>query len=142
MTKTQKVVFVGGVWDLFHVGHLNILEKAKRYGTILIVGVSTDELVLRYKGIYPVIPLAQRMRILKSLACVDFVVSQSVLADVGLLEDWDVDVFVTGEDWKDKRNPPEGYAWIKENLEMIFLPRTEGISSTSIKKELNRRPIL
>ena len=72
----------------------------------------------------------------------NIVVSQNVLADVKLLKELRADVFVTGEDWKEKKGVPEGYAWIRQNLEMIFLPRTKGISSTSIKKELNKRDLL
>ena len=135
----SKIVFVGGVWDLFHVGHLNLFQKAKEYGDTLIVGVSSHSLVFHYKGLYPVIPFNDRIKIVRNISCVDKAVAQYELADVNLLKVLKVDVFVTGDDWKDKKDPPEGYAWIKENLEMVFLPRTEGISSTSIKKELNRR---
>ena len=144
MSAGRKIVFVGGVWDLFHVGHLNILKKAKSLGDVLIVGVSTDALVYQYKKVYPVISQADRLAIISELKCVSWAVFQNELASVSLMQKLNVDIFVSGEDWKDwktwpKEKVPEGYSWIDENLEMVFLPRTSGISSTSIKKDLNCR---
>jgi len=136
MYAGQTVVFAGGVWDLFHVGHLRFLQKAKSYGDILIVAVSTDELVHRYKGVYPAFSFDERCEIVEALECVDFVVGQNELASVELLKVLDVDVFVTGDDWKDKVDEPEGYKWIRGNLQMVFLPRTEGISSSIIKGKI------
>ena len=142
MFANKKIVFVGGCFDLFHIGHLNLLQKAKECGDIVIVGVTADELVEQQKSTKPVIPLKERMQIIESLSCVDFVVAQDKLADVDLLKRLFVDVFISGSDWENKKDEPEGYEWIRNNLEMIFLPRTEGISSTSIKQELNKRKLL
>ena len=144
MFAGKKIVFVGGAWDLFHVGHLRILKRAKPLGDTMVVGVSSDELVYRYKGMSPIIPLLDRMSILRSLSVVDFVVEQKELADPTLLQKCGVDVFVSGSDWQDKsaEEEPEGYAWIRENLSMVFLPRTPNISSSSIKQELNKRNLL
>jgi len=113
-----------------------MLQKAKSYGDVLIVAVSTDELVFRYKNVYPVFSFDERREIVRAISCVDFVVGQNELANVRLLASLDVDVFVTGKDWENKDNPPYGYEWIKDNLEMIFLPRTEGVSSSIIKSKI------
>ena len=144
MYANKTIVYAGGCFDLFHVGHLNLFQRARTFGDILIAGVSTDELVQSYKATRPVISLIDRLRIIESLKCVDIVVVQDKLADVELLKKLAVDVFITGSDWKDMdpKDEPEGYAWIRENIEMAFVPRTEGVSSTSIKQKLNLRELL
>jgi len=142
MYANKTIVYAGGCFDLFHVGHLNLLQKAKTLGDILIVGVSTDELVQSYKITRPVISLIDRIRIIESLNCVDIVVVQDKLADVDFLKELLVDIYVTGSDWKDMKDEPAGFAWIRENIEMAFLPRTEDVSSTTIKQELNLRELL
>jgi len=139
MFGDKKVVFAGGVFDLFHIGHLHLLQRAKTLGDILIVGVSSDVLAFSYKHSLPIISEGDRVEIVRNISCVDMVVIQNELASVRLIQKLFVDVFVSGDDWKNKVDVPEGYKWIRENLEMVFLPRTEGIDSSSIKEELNRR---
>lgn len=73
-TGEEKHVYTAGVFDLFHLGHLRLLERAAEYGTTLTVGVSTDELVLSYKGQAPVVPFDERCAIIGALRCVDNVV--------------------------------------------------------------------
>ena len=70
MKKKETIVYTSGTWDLFHIGHLNILEKSAALGDKLIVGVSTDELIYNYKGIKPVIPFEQRLRIVEAIGVV------------------------------------------------------------------------
>lgn len=132
MPDGSKIVFVGGVWDLFHVGHLKMLQRARAYGDTLIVGVSTDELVFQYKKVHPVFSFDDRTAIIDALSCVDRAVSQSKLADVPLLQLLNVGVFVTGDDWRNREDLPSGYEWIRDNIRMVFLPRTSGISSSGI----------
>ena len=85
--KEKKVrVFTSGSFDLFHIGHLNILEKSALLGDELIVGVSTDELIQHYKGMPPIIPFEQRMRIVSSIKCVTKVVKQVKLTEIAQLE--------------------------------------------------------
>lgn len=134
MFAEQKIVFIGGVWDLFHIGHLNAIEKAKTFGDILIVAVSTDELIYSYKNIFPVFSFKERLAIITALSCVDIAIGQTRLADVDLLKALKVDIFVTGTDWKNKSVP--GYFWIKENIKMKYISRTKGISSSVIKSKL------
>ena len=135
MAKQNKVVFTSGSWDLFHVGHLNILEKSREFGDMLIVGVSTDALIADYKGLPPVVPFDQRCRIVDSVKGVDRVVKQEVLTDIRQLIAYNVDVVVIGDDWKDRHLP--GLDWMREQgKEVVYLPYTEGISTTQIKRRI------
>lgn len=136
MFAEKTVVFIGGVWDLFHIGHLKAIKLAKTFGDILIVGVSTDELVYTYKNLSPIFSFEERFAIVDALFCVDHTIKQTRLANVNLLKALKVDVFVTGIDWKSKSVP--GYAWIRENIRMEYIPRTKGISSSTIKTKLGR----
>ena len=91
--KEKKVrVFTSGSFDLFHIGHLNILEKSALLGDELIVGVSTDELIQHYKGMPPIIPFEQRMRIVSSIKCVTKVVKQVKLTEIAQLERENIDI--------------------------------------------------
>lgn len=134
MKKKEVIVYTSGTWDLFHIGHLNILEKSAALGDKLIVGVSSDELIYEYKGIKPVIPFEQRMRIVESIGVVSQVVRQDILTDIHQLKEFDVDIVTIGDDWKNKYL--EGLEWMKSQSgkKVVYLPYTGGISTTSIKK--------
>ncbi|MDE6877795.1 MAG: adenylyltransferase/cytidyltransferase family protein [Odoribacter sp.] len=134
MKKKEVIVYTSGTWDLFHIGHLNILEKSAALGDKLIVGVSSDELIYEYKGIKPVIPFEQRMRIVESIGVVSQVVRQDILTDIRQLKEFDVDIVTIGDDWKNKYL--EGLEWMKSQSgkKVVYLPYTGGISTTSIKK--------
>lgn len=129
-----KTVYTSGSWDLFHVGHLNVLERSRALGDRLIVGVSTDELIEEYKGVKPVIPYEQRFRIVESLACVDRVVEQKVLTDIRQLKEHSVDVVTIGDDWENRYL--EGLEWMKKHGEVVYLPYTGGVSTTEIKRNI------
>lgn len=132
----KKVVFIGGCWDLFHIGHLNILQRAAAMGDTLVVGVNADELVEREKGMKPAISFEHRYRIIEALKCVDIVIKQTVKTDIGQLKEYKVNIVVVGEDWEGKY--VEGLEWMKKHGEVVYLPRTGGISSTEIKQRLNK----
>ena len=101
--QEKKVrVFTSGSFDLFHVGHLNILERSAALGDELIVGVSTDELIQHYKGMPPVIPFEQRMRIVSSIKCVTKVVKQVKLTEIAQLQREGIDIVTIGDDWENK----------------------------------------
>ena len=103
MNNKKKIrVFTSGTFDLFHVGHLNILEKSANLGDELIVGVSTDELIEEYKGMKPIIPFEQRIRIVESIGCVTKVVKQVKLTEIAQLQREEIDIVTIGDDWKDK----------------------------------------
>lgn len=135
--ENKKVrVFTSGSFDLFHIGHLNILEKSAALGDELIVGVSTDELIEKYKGMKPIIPFEQRFRIVSSIKCVTKVVKQVKLTEVAQLQREQIDIVTIGDDWKGKYL--EGLEWMKSQpgKEVVYFPYTPGISTTTIKRKI------
>lgn len=93
------VVYTVGTFDMLHVGHLALLEHCRRLGSIVAVGVASDRVVHSYKPNRPIIPLNQRMQMLKALRCVDIVRPYFELEYVSGCEAVDADIFVVGEDW-------------------------------------------
>ena len=137
--KRFKVGYTTGTFDLFHVGHLNILEKAKENCEYLIVGVSTDELVKEYKGESPVISFEDRIRIIRALKCVDKAIPQQTMNKLDVLEDIQYDVLFHGDDWKNT----EMYNEIEEklaekNISCVYFPYTKSISTQSIKEKVKK----
>ena len=132
----MKRVFTSGSFDLFHVGHLNILEKSAALGDELIVGVSTDELIEKYKGTKPIIPFEQRFRIVQSIKCVTKVVKQVKLTEIAQLQRENIDIVTIGDDWVDKYL--EGLEWMKQQpgKEVVYFPYTPGVSTTIIKRQI------
>src|SRR5690625_473291 len=98
--KQYKIGYTTGVFDLFHVGHLNILKRAKEQCEYLIVGVSTDELVMEYKHKQPVIPYTERIEIVAGIKYVDKVVPQITREKFVAWEHLLFDVMFVGDDWK------------------------------------------
>lgn len=136
MEKKKIRVFTSGSFDLFHIGHLNILERSAALGDELIVGVSTDELIQHYKGMPPIIPFEQRFRIISSLKCVTKAVKQVKLTEVAQLQREDIDIVTIGDDWINKYL--EGLEWMKQQpgKEVVYFPYTPDVSTTSIKKKI------
>ena len=132
----MKRVFTSGSFDLFHVGHLNSLEKSAALGDELIVGVSTDELIEKYKGMKPIIPFEQRFRIVQSIKCVTKVVKQVKLTEIAQLQRENIDIVTIGDDWVDKYL--EGLEWMKQQpgKEVVYFPYTPGVSTTIIKRQI------
>lgn len=132
--KKYKIGYTTGVFDMFHIGHLNILRRAKEQCEYLIVGVSTDELVRSYKGKTPIIPLEQRMAIVEAIRYVDKVVVQSTMNKLEAYEQLHFDAIFHGDDWKGSdmyNDMSERFAAV--GVDMVFLPHTDGISSTIIR---------
>ena len=129
------VVYTVGTFDLLHVGHLALLNHCKALGDILAVGVASDEVVNMYKPNVPIVPLEQRMEMLRALACVDIVRPYHELEYVSGCKALDVDIFVVGEDWGKKPHNLDVDNYIKEigkQIEQVhYNPRT---SSTKIKQ--------
>jgi glycerol-3-phosphate cytidylyltransferase len=125
-----KKILTYGTFDLFHIGHLNLLKRAKALGDYLIVGVSTDEFN-KIKGKKTLIPFEERIEIVKSIRYVDEVIPEKSwdqkIKDIKQLE---IDTFVIGDDWRGK------FDFLKEYCKVVYLPRTKGISSTSLKESL------
>jgi glycerol-3-phosphate cytidylyltransferase len=130
-----NIIFTSGSFDLLHVGHLNILLQAKALGKKLIVGVSSDELIEAYKGLPPVVTYADRVALIKELRCVDMVIKQAKLVDITQFKELKADVFVLGDDWKE-RYDNEGINWLRDNDKMIWVPYTKRLSTTAIKQHI------
>ena len=125
------IVYTAGVFDLFHIGHLNVLQNARGLGDRLVVGVSTDELVERYKGRRPVIPFEERIRIVGALKCVDVCIPQYDLDKYAAWERIGYDVLVIGDDWYGVDRWMEYKARLEEKgVRVVFLPYTRGVSSS------------
>ena len=137
--KKFKIGYTTGTFDLFHVGHLNLLEKAKENCEILIVGVSTDELVKNYKGELPVIPFEDRIRIVGALKCVDKVIAQTTLNKLDVLPDIQYDVLFHGDDWKNTKMYNEIEEKLREQkVSCIYFPYTKSVSTKSIKERIQK----
>lgn len=128
--------YTAGVYDLFHIGHLNLLKNAKGMCDKLIVGVSTDDLVL-YKGKKPVIPFEDRIEIVRNIKCVDAVVAQEDMNKLEMCKKLKASVMFVGDDWY--RSPKwEEYEkeFAQAGIQIVYFPYTKGISSTQISKAL------
>src|SRR5690625_4636570 len=135
--KEFKIGYTTGVFDLFHVGHLNILKKAKEQCDCLIAGVSTDELVMRYKNNEPVIPLEDRQEIAKGSECVDQVVPQCSRARVAAWEELKFSAMFVEDDWKGNEVFTEVENKFKEvGVKTVYFPYTTGVSSTIVRQKI------
>lgn len=137
--KKYKIGYTTGVFDMFHIGHLNILKRAKEQCEYLIVGVSTDEVVETYKHKHPVIPFEERIAIVEAIRYVDKVVSQTSMDKMEAYEALKFDALFHGSDWKGSEMYEKIVAdFEKIGVDVVFLPHTDGISSTIIREKLNK----
>ena len=138
--KKYKLGYTTGVFDLFHIGHLNLLKNAKNACERLIVGVTTDKLV-SYKHKEPVIPFEERSAIIKSIKYVDSVVPQKTMDKLAAWEKLKFDVIFVGDDWKGTKKWEEFEMKFKTvGVDIVYFPYTKGTSSTLINDILiNRR---
>ena len=119
---------------MFHIGHLNILRRASEMCDRLIVGVSTDDLVLSYKHKKPVVPFAERVQIVQAIRYVDRVVPQTSMDKFKAWEELHFDAIFHGDDWKGSAMYNEIEAKLAAvGVDMVFLPHTEGTSSTMLQ---------
>ena len=138
-TKKYKIGYTTGVYDMFHIGHLNILKRAKEQCDMLIVGVSTDELVQEYKNKTPIIPFEERVEIVKAIKYVDKVVPQTSMNKFEAWERLGFNAVFHGDDWKGSTMYNEVEEKLKSvGVDMVFLPHTDGTSSTLLSEKLNR----
>lgn len=120
-------VITFGTFDVFHVGHVNILERARLHGDHLIVGVSSDALNMSKKQRYPIYSQQDRMHIIRSMRCVDEVfVEESLELKAEYIKYYNADILVMGDDWLGK------FDHLKDICEVIYLPRTPSVSTTEI----------
>lgn len=129
------IVYTVGTFDLLHVGHLALLNHCRTLGSVVAVGVASDEVVNLYKPNVPVVPLSQRMQMLEALSCVDIVRPYHELEYVSGCRELGVDIFVIGEDWGSKPHNLDVEAYLrdagKKVVQVSYNPKT---SSTKIKQ--------
>ena len=133
-----RVGYTTGVFDMFHIGHLNILRRAKEKCDYLIVGVSTDELVMEYKNKTPIIPFEERAEIVRSIDCVDRVIAQENRDKYAAWRELKFDVMFVGDDWKGKplfMKVEEEFK--KVGVDVVYFPYTKDTSSTILREKLN-----
>lgn len=126
----KKTVLTYGTFDLFHIGHLNLLQRLRALGDELIVGVSTDAFNA-LKGKKTIVGFDDRIAIVRALRCVDQAIPEDNWAQkVDDIRDHQVTVFGMGNDWEGR------FDELRAHCEVVYLPRTEGISSTHLKRTL------
>ena len=135
--KKYKIGYTQGVFDMFHIGHLNLLRRAKERCDFLIVAVSTDEVVKQYKNKTPVIPFEERIAIVSELRCVDQAVPQISMNKMDAWNKYRYDVLFHGSDWEKSNMYNEIERQLSSiGVDVVFLPHTPGISSTDIVKKI------
>lgn len=138
MTKKYTTGYTTGVFDMFHIGHLNILRRAKKMCDRLIVGVTTDELCRKRKHKLPIIETSDRVKIVEAIRYVDQVVLQEDMDKLSAVRRLGADVVFVGSDWEgtpEWKRYEEQFAEI--GCEVVYLDHTEGISSTILRDRLN-----
>lgn len=138
--KTKKIIgYTAGVFDLFHIGHLNILKNAKENCDYLIVAVSTDELVRKYKNKDTFIPYEERKKIVEAIKYVDEVVPQIDRDKIASYEKYKFDVMFVGDDWKENELFKETEKYLNErNSKVMYFPYTKSTSSTKLQQVINK----
>lgn len=127
----MKTVITYGTFDLLHIGHINLLQRARALGDNLIVALSTDEFNANMKNKHCIQPYEERKLILESLMFVDMVIPEEAWEQkVSDVKQHDIDVFVIGNDWEGK------FDFLKEQCEVVYLERTEGVSTTDRKSQI------
>jgi glycerol-3-phosphate cytidylyltransferase len=129
MYKKKKIITYG-TFDMFHIGHLKLLQRLSNLGDELIVAVSTDEFN-ELKGKKVLIPYIQRAEIIRNLKCVDRVIAEETWEQkINDIQKYDIDIFAMGNDWQGK------FDFLKNYCEVVYLERTKDISTTQLKKSL------
>jgi glycerol-3-phosphate cytidylyltransferase len=134
-----RVGYAPGVYDLFHVGHLNLLRNARQQCDRLVAGVLTDELAERAKGAPPVVPLGERLDIVRSIRFVDDAVAEDVPHKLQMWERVHFDVIIKGDDWQ---GTPAGDRLEADcatvGVDVVYVPYTHRTSSTRLRRVLDR----
>lgn len=140
MMKRYKIGYTQGTFDMFHIGHLNLLRQAKERCEKLIVGINSDTLVQQYKNKTPVVNENDRMEIVKELRCVDDVIKCETLKKTDVWKELHFDAIFIGSDWKGNAR----WAQTEKDLaplgaEVVYLRHTDGISSTLLRTKENSK---
>lgn len=138
-TKRQIIGYTAGVYDMFHIGHLNVIRNAKAQCDYLIVAVSTDELVQKEKNKTPVIPFEERKEIVSAIKYVDKVVPQIDKNKFGAWEKYKFDKMFVGSDWQGTPQWKKYEEQLKPyGVEIVYLPHTDGVSSTELTELIKK----
>ena len=136
----KKIGYTSGVFDMFHIGHLNIIKNAKKNCDYLIVAVSSDELTFKLKNKKPLINFNERIQIIKSLRYVDKVVQEKKDDKIKAWKTHKYDIIFKGSDWRNSKK------WIKlkkfflkKNVKVKFFPYTKNISTSSLKEKIKKK---
>ena len=136
--KKYKIGYTTGVFDMFHIGHLNILRRAKERCDYLIVGVTTDDLCKKRKNKLPVVPQEERVEIVSSIKYVDKVVLQEDMDKLQAVKSLNADVVFVGSDWQGTKAWQEyEKQFMQVNCDVVYLSHTDGISSTILRDKLD-----
>lgn len=131
MFNNKIIVYTSGTFDMFHTNHLKMINYARGLGDILIVGVSTDELVSSYKA-PPIIPFSERLQIIEALKATDIAIPQHTLDHTEIVKKLHIDAFVVGDDWNGR------YDYLEElGVKVFYFPYGNGVSSSSLKKTIH-----
>jgi glycerol-3-phosphate cytidylyltransferase len=135
----RRVGYAPGVWDLFHIGHLNLLRNAKTRCDVLIAGVVSDEMAQRAKGVVPAVPLTERLEIVRAIRYVDDAVVEDVPHKLEMWERLRFDVVVKGDDWKgtDRGDKLES-DFAEVGVEVVYVPYTQETSSTILRQVIHK----
>jgi len=140
MKKKGQIGYTCGVFDLFHIGHLNLLRNAKGMCDCLIVGVSTDNLVMQTKRKLPLIPFKQRIEIVRNIKCVDIAIPQRSLDKLRAWRKLKFDRLFVGDDWYSRQKWKHYEDSLKlAGVKVIFFPYTKDTSSTKINELLKEK---
>ncbi len=135
MNKPYNIGMTAGTFDVLNVGHISILRKAKAKCKYLVVAVNDDDLILKFKGVKPIMPIEERAKIVSELKCVDKVIVQYTLVDINIFNEIKAEMFFVGDDYK-HRDDIEGIHWLKERNLITFFPYTKKTSSSIIKRRI------
>lgn len=133
-----RIGYAAGAFDLFHIGHLNVLKRARERCDRLIAGVVSDEMLELTKGARPIIPLAERLEIVRNIGFVDEAVAEDVPDKLQMWEAVRFTHFFKGDDWKGtERGTALERAFAVVGVEVVYFPYTEGTSSTRLRRALD-----
>jgi glycerol-3-phosphate cytidylyltransferase len=138
-----RIGYTPGVYDLFHIGHLNLLRRAKEHCDYLIAGVVADDVLIKHKGVTPVIPLAERLEIVRNIRFVDAAHAAMTNDKIEIWKDLRFNVLFKGDDWRgtekgDKLERDFGAVGVK----VVYFPYTSSTSSSALRKTLHNIDVL
>jgi glycerol-3-phosphate cytidylyltransferase len=132
-----RIGYAPGAFDLFHVGHLNLLRRAKERCDFLIAGVVADDVLLRHKGVAPVVPLAERLDIVRNVRFVDMAHAAMTNDKVAVWNELRFNVLFKGDDWRGtEKGEKLGRDFAAIGVEIIYFPYTQSTSSTALRRAL------